>query len=853
MTSTLQILPNFAIDHQVIGRAIDSEMTSGVEVGLEVAFYLYPCGLFVTLALSQLVRYRHRHERVQEEVVDEKRAESVNRLHNRLIRLVQLLLLPLLLASVVIATRDAFAGEETYTKPNFPHTAYIASHLGALFYFLGGLLPDPDGPWNPTVAHGIAWVFGILIEAVIVALFLTQQQSITVPSNVLDSLAGLGVARLFLILIMIAALARRQYELRPKRAGSSPEHESLLENGEGTNGYGSTPGNAAKATPKKSDAQSTGWLDYIAGFRILFPYLWPKESRLHQGVVVICMILLVVQRIINILVPYQMGVLVSELGRGRMPYKDIALYLVYRGLQGGQGAIGAARAVLWIPVSQNLYQRLACAAFEHVLGLSMDFHLSKKIGEVTSALSRGSAMNTFLESFLFQVFPMMFDILVAAIYFFFMYNAFYTLIVLTIMWAYVFLTIYMAKYRGRQRRDMATKSREMDAARTDAIMAYETVQHNCAVKPETDRFKEQVTVYQRAERIVYYSLNALNLTQSSIFTVGTALIVVLSAYKISTGQETVPGFVALMTYFSQLQAPLSFFGTYYTMLQNNLIEAERMLDLFKETSGIVEKPDAEELAYPKGEVKFNDVRFSYQGKEPAIDGVSFTVQPGTKTAIVGESGSGKSTCLKLLFRFYDVGSGSVTVDGHDIRDLKLDSFRKHIGVVPQDTVLFNATIMFNLLYANPKASEEDVFAATRAANIHDRILAFPDQYNTKVGERGLKLSGGERQRIAIARAILKNAPILLLDEATASLDTHTERQIQDALERVTAGRTTITIAHRLSTITTSDQIVVLNKGKVVEKGSHSELLEKKGSYYAMWEKQTTAEQKAKKEAGAEKE
>ncbi|MCJ1380195.1 hypothetical protein MMC17_003298 [Xylographa soralifera] len=618
------------------------------------------------------------------------------------------------------------------------------------------------------------------------------------------------------------------------------ERQTLVNNLEPTN-YGSM----LKTQTTIGDAQSTGWLDYFFGFSTLFPYIWPSGSIEQQAITIFCFVLLLSQRIVNILVPYQLGILVDALGKGSMPTREIALYCLYRGLQGQQGVIGSIRAILWIPISQSLYRRLSCAAFEHVLMLSLDFHLSKQIGEVMSALSKGGALNTFLDGFAFQLFPMVFDLGIAAVFLFIHFDAFYSIIVIGVLWSYIFVTIEMAKYRGRARREMAKRDREMDAAKTDAIMAYETVHHNCAVQSEVTKFGFLIRSFQKAEFSVLLSLNSLNAIQNFIFILGVILVCIYSAYQISIGLYKVSDFITLITYFAQLQAPLAFFGSFYNQVQNNLVDAERMLDLFKKQPEVVDGPDTLPESGCLGRVSFNNVGFTYDSRRSTLKDVSFVVEPGTSTAIVGESGSGKSTILKLLFRFYDVSSGTIMVDNVDIRSITVKSLRDHIGVVPQDTILFNDSIIYNVLYAKPSASEMEVFDACRAASIHQKILGFPEGYATAVGERGLKLSGGEKQRVAIARAILKQPQIMLLDEATASLDSHTEKQIQEALENVTRGRTTITIAHRLSTITRADQIIVLHEGQIVERGRHNELLALGGKYRAMWEKQTIAEAEEK--------
>lgn len=381
----------------------------------------------------------------------------------------------------------------------------------------------------------------------------------------------------------------------------------------------------------------------------------------------------------------------------------------------------------------------------------------------------------------------------------------------------------------------------MQLARNDSMVSYETVKYFNAEQYEFSRYRGAVTDYQRAEYKVLISLNIMNVSQNLVFTLGLMITCFMAAYQVTTGQRNVGKFVGLLTYMAQLQGPLNFFGTFYRSIQSAMINSERMLELFKERPTVVDEPDAQDLPSCQGEIRFNDVKFGYDSRRPALDGLRFQCAPGTTTALVGESGGGKSTVFRLLFRFYNLGDGSIQVDGHDVKGITIDSLRRHIGVVPQDTVLFNETLMYNLKYANPSATKQEVENACRAASIHDKILTFPDGYDSRVGERGLKLSGGERQRVAIARTILKDPRIILLDEATAALDSETEENIQTALDKLSQGRTTLVIAHRLSTITTADQILVLHAGKVAESGTHEELLSSKGRYASMWRKQIRAQ------------
>lgn len=437
--------------------------------------------------------------------------------------------------------------------------------------------------------------------------------------------------------------------------------------------------------------------------------------------------------------------------------------------------------------------------------------------------------------------PMLVDLVVAIGYFLVEFDAYYALVVAVMTFVYLYLTIRLAQWRAEMRRRMVNAQRQEDAVKNDSMVSYETVKYFNAEPYEFGRYRGAVREQQAAEYVVYTSLSIMNVSQNMVFMLGLLVTCFVAAYQVSIGQRKVGDFVALLTYMAQLQGPLNFFGTFYRAIQSSMINAERLLELFKERPTVVDSPTATELPSCQGAIRFSDVRFSYDSRRPALNGLNFECAPGTTTALVGESGGGKSTIFRILFRFYNITSGAIQVDSHDVRDITIDSLRRHMGVVPQDTVLFNESIMYNLKYANPSVTDEQVYDACRAASIHDRIESFPDGYNARVGERGLKLSGGEKQRIAIARTIIKDPRIILLDEATAALDTGTEQHIQAALHRLSQGRTTLIIAHRLSTITTADQILVLHQGQVVERGTHEQLLQMNGKYASMWSKQIDAQ------------
>ncbi|KAG2210102.1 hypothetical protein INT46_010307 [Mucor plumbeus] len=580
----------------------------------------------------------------------------------------------------------------------------------------------------------------------------------------------------------------------------------------------------------------------------LLPFIWPHHDLKLQLYVLLCFFIMGVGFVVNLLAPRQIGRIVDNLREGQFSWLPIVAYIGLKFLQGGSGVLQSIQNWLWIPIGQYTTREISLKVFNHLHSLSLGFHINRKTGEVLRVMDRGtSSVVSLLNQILFQIFPVWANIILVTLFTTYMYAPSFGLIVFVTMILYMYVTIAVTEWRTKYRRSMIELDNNARTKAVDSLLNFETVKYYNAENFELDRYKYAILKYQQADWKSSVSLNVLNLAQNAIITGGLLSGCLLFAYQVSKGQLSPGDFVAFNMYMMQLYTPASiilhWFGTYYRMIQSNFIDMEKMLALLEEDQTVKDAPNAKELQISQGHVVFDNVTFAYDKRQTALNGISFSIPKGATVALVGPSGGGKSTILRLLFRFYDPRSGHIYIDGQDIRQVTQLSLRKKIGVVPQDTVLFNESIYYNIQYGDVNADDTQIKRAAKAAQIHDKIESFPDGYETKVGERGLRLSGGEKQRVAIARTILKNPPIILLDEATSALDTTTERHIQQALADMTKDRTTLVIAHRLSTIVNADLILVVKDGKVVEKGSHEELIKKAtlsndgGVYYEMWQKQ----------------
>ncbi|XP_074857681.1 ATP-binding cassette sub-family B member 6 isoform X2 [Carettochelys insculpta] len=600
--------------------------------------------------------------------------------------------------------------------------------------------------------------------------------------------------------------------------------------------------NSQPLLPGSRQSRST-WQGLGRKLRLLVQYVWPQGSRRLQVLVVFCMVLMGLERAVNVFVPISYKNIVNELAEGAAwPTLawTICVYVLLKFLQGGgsSGFISNLRTFLWIRVQQFTSRQVQVRLFAHLHSLSLRWHLGRKTGEVLRSVDRGtSSINNLLSYIIFSIFPTVADIGIGIVYFSSAFSLWFGLIIFVCMSLYLTLTIVITEWRTKYRRDMNSRDNEAKARAVDSLLNFETVKYYNAESYEVNRFSDAILKYQVSEWKVNASLALLNQTQNLLIGLGLLAGSLLCAYFVTERRFQVGDFVLFGTYITQLYTPLNWFGTYYRMIQTSFIDMESMFQLFSEEQEVKDEVNAGALHFRSGLIEFENVHFSYVDGREILQDVSFSVMPGQTLALVGPSGAGKSTVIRLLFRFYDVWGGCIRIDGQDISKVTQASLRAHIGVVPQDTVLFNDSICNNIRYGRSTASDEEVRQAAHAADIHDRILSFPEGYETQVGERGLKLSGGEKQRVAIARTILKGPQIILLDEATSALDTETERNIQSSLAKVCANRTTIVVAHRLSTVVSADQILVLKDGRIVERGRHEELLQKGGVYAGMWQQQ----------------
>ncbi|MEP3889028.1 MAG: ABC transporter ATP-binding protein/permease [Hellea sp.] len=600
------------------------------------------------------------------------------------------------------------------------------------------------------------------------------------------------------------------------------------------------PDNSTNALPEQS-------LRYqLKSFWRLWPYLWPKDRPTYKLRTLLAMIFTIAGQFIVVAAPFFLGraidalnIQIQDIGLGNaIGLGIIGLIVAYGGFRLFSVILSEGREYVFAPVAQYAKRAVATSTFAHLHKLSLRYHLEKRTGGLSRIIERGVRSIDFLFRFLlFNIGPTLLQLAIAGAAFWIAYSWEFALIAVAVVITYIWFTITTTEWRLKFRREMNKKDTEANAKAIDSLLNYETVKYFNAEKFETDRYDKAMEGYQKAAILSRTSLASVNIGQSFLMNLGLVALVLLAAQRVLGGTMTTGDIFAITMVMMQVYRPLNILGFAYREIKQALTDMEKMFALLDIQPEVQDRDSAKDIDDVTGAIQFENVAFRYDADRAILNDISFDIKPGQTVAVVGPTGAGKSTLSRILFRFYDIEGGRVSIDGHDLFDITQDSLRKSIGIVPQDTVLFNDTIGYNIAYAKPGAAQDDIEAAATAAQIHDFIAGLPKGYDTMVGERGLKLSGGEKQRVAIARTLLKNPAILILDEATSALDSVTERGIQTALDNAAKDRTTLVIAHRLSTIINADKIIVMEDGKIAEQGTHMELLEKSGLYSTLWEQQ----------------
>ena len=592
----------------------------------------------------------------------------------------------------------------------------------------------------------------------------------------------------------------------------------------------------------------------LATIANLWTYMWPDDRPDLRLRVVLAIAALLLSKVATTLIPFAYKGIIDSLDGSApngavilglaVPIVLVIAYVVGNIVDAGFQQL---RDVLFASVGQNAVRKLALRTFHHLHRLSLRFHLARRTGGLSRVIERGTkGIETIVRFTMLNILPTIVEFVITAVIFVWMFGFSYLGVLVVTIWAYLYFTVKASNWRIAIRRDMNESDTDANGKAIDSLLNFETVKYFANEKMEADRYDASMAGYERSAIRIWTSLGFLNFGQALIFYGGFLVIAIMAINGVLAGRLTLGDFVLLNTFLMQIYRPLNFIGFVYRELRQGLTDIEEMFKLLDQNPEIEDKPTAKPLVITGPVIRFDNVTFSYDPDRAILKGVSFEVPAGKTVAIVGPTGAGKSTISRLLYRFYDVTGGAITIDGQDLRDVTQESLRSAIGMVPQDTVLFNDTIGYNIEYGRPGASAEEVRAAAAMAQVGPFIETLPKAYDTPVGERGLKLSGGEKQRVAIARTILKAPSILILDEATSALDTKTERDIQSALDVVSQNRTTVVIAHRLSTVVNADEILVLREGVVAERGNHLDLLAKEGLYAQMWNRQreaTEAEEK----------